>query len=102
MDRFGQIYLIVVIVVLVAAVVGFWFLSRRGPRGAVLAVAAVLYTASLVIQPGTSRELVGLIGLLRFTGFIGGILGIIDLVRRPQTPPSDPKAERSVESQNRK
>ena len=84
MDPFGQVFLVVSIVAVVAALVGFWFLSRRGPHGSVLAVAAALYIASYAFDPGRSRELVGLAGILRITGFVGGILGVIDLVRRPR------------------
>jgi hypothetical protein len=81
MDTFGQVYLVVLVVALAVAVAGFWQLSRRGPRGSVLAVAALFYALSFVIGPGRTREVVGLIGILRMIGFIGGILGIIDLVR---------------------
>ena len=83
-------FLFIAIASVIAAIVVFWFLSRRGPRGSVLAVAACLYVTSYLIQPGQSRELVGLVGLLRFIGFIGGILGLIDLFRRPRDRPSSP------------
>ncbi|MGD0897263.1 MAG: hypothetical protein ABR915_05460 [Thermoguttaceae bacterium] len=82
MDTFGKIGLGIAAVAVVAALVGFYVLSRKGPRGAVLAAAGVLYFLGLQIQPGTSRELYLAVGVLRMTGFIGGILGIIDLMRK--------------------
>jgi hypothetical protein len=89
---FSQVFLVIAISSAIAALVGFWSLSRRGPRGSVLAVAACLYIASYLIQPGRSRELIGLVGLVRLIGFIGGILGIIDLLRRPRDRPPSRRA----------
>jgi hypothetical protein len=84
MGSSAQVFLVLAIASFGAAIVGFWFLSRRGPRGAVLAVAVVLYVISWMIPQGQSRKLNGVSGLIRMIGFTGGILGIVDLVRKPR------------------
>ena len=84
MDTFGQIFIVVAILVIVAGGIGFWTLSRYAPKGIALGVAAVLYVLSFLIGDGGSREMHGALGMLRMLGFMGGILGLIDLVRGPR------------------
>jgi hypothetical protein len=82
MDTAGKVYLGITVIAIVAAIVGFYFLSRSGPRGSVLVVAGGLFFAGMCVPPNNSRELHLLEGVCRLTGFIGGILGVIDLVRK--------------------
>ena len=88
MDQTGQIILVATLVALVLGMVGFWLLSKHGPKGATLGVAAVLYLVSYLIDSGGSRVLHGAVGIVRMLGFIGGILGVLDLFRaRPKDGP---------------
>ena len=81
MDTTGKIFLGITIVSVVCALIGFYVLSKKGPRGSVLGVAAVLYVLGRSIPAADIRELRLIAGILSFTGFIGGILGLIDLFR---------------------
>ena len=82
MDTTGKIYLGITIGAIICAIVGFWLLSKKGPRYSVLIAAAVLFICGMSIPPNNSRELHLLEGILRLSGTIGGILGIIDLIRK--------------------
>ena len=90
MDTFGKVMLGITIAVVTGAAAGFWYLSRHGPKGAALALAAVVYFASFAVVPDGSRALYGVIGILRLSGFVGALLGAVDLMRRrgprDQTP----------------
>ena len=88
MDTTGKIYIAVVVATMIGAVVGFYFLSKKGPRGSVLIAAVVLFFCGMSIPNNTSRELHLLEGILRLTGFVGGILGIVDLLRKKPSPKS--------------
>lgn len=81
MDTTGKIFLGITIVSVVGALIGFYVLSKKGPRGAVLGVAAVLYVLGKSISASDIRELRLIAGILGLTGFIGGILGLIDLFK---------------------
>jgi len=86
MDTLSKVYLGIAVVAIVGTILGYWLLSKKGPRGAVLCVAAVLYFAGMQLgnvspdQP--VRELKAVGGVLQLTGVIGIILGVIDLIRR--------------------
>jgi hypothetical protein len=86
MDVLGKVYLGIAAAAIVGAILGYWLLSKKGPRGALLFVAALLYVAGMQVgnapQDPPVREIKALGGVLQLTGFIGIVLGIIDLVRR--------------------
>lgn len=82
MDSYGTVLLVVMVTVIVLAVVGFWLLSKRGPRGAVLVVAIFLLVFGQTIQPVKTREAHAVVGTLKLAGFIGTILGLFDMARR--------------------
>lgn len=86
MDTVGKIYIAITIAAFIGALVGFYFLARKGPRGAVLIVAVALYCGGMSIPDSNVREVHLLEGILRLTGFVGGILGIIDLLRKRRSP----------------
>lgn len=73
------------VAIIVGGLVALFLISKKTPKGTVLAIAAVIYFVSWSVD-GHFRETLVLRGSLRMLGFAGGILGIIDLVRkrRPQ------------------
>ena len=79
------------IVFVIGGLIALFFVSKKTPKGTVLAIAAVIYVASFAAQGIRIREVVLLTGAARMLGFAGGILGIIDLVRRrsPKAPAFD-------------
>jgi len=86
MDDLGRVYLVIAIVAFIVAMIGYWILSKKGPRGAVLGTAAMIYFAGMSLPPGNRRELHLIKGMLQLTGFAGGILGVVDIIfRRPQS-----------------
>lgn len=89
MDTTGEIYLGIGIAAIVGALIGFFLLSRKGPRGAVLITGAILFFCGMSIPENNSRDLHLLEGILRLSGVIGGILGIFDLSRGKPTPTDD-------------
>lgn len=90
MDTTGKIFIGITITSVVAAITGFYFLSKKGPSGAVLIANAALFYCGMSIPDNNSRELHLLEGILSLSGIIGGILGIIDLARkRPAPKPTD-------------
>ncbi len=88
MDTFGTVFVVVAIVVVILAAIGFWYLSRYAPRGAVLVVALAMYAAGVVLVAGESRVMHGISGLLKLTGILGIILGILDLFQKRGSPVS--------------
>jgi hypothetical protein len=79
-------YRLVLVAMTIAIIVGGLFvlflISKRTPKGTVLAIAAAMYVVSWSIDGIRLREAMMLCGSLRMLGFAGGILGIIDLVRK--------------------
>jgi membrane protease YdiL (CAAX protease family) len=87
------IFLAIVFGAVLAAIGVYWVLSRLGPRGAVLVLAATLYLVGFAAELTPWRKLAGPFGILRLVGGIGMILGATDLVRRLLTaPPALPPA----------
>jgi hypothetical protein len=82
-DTFGNIFLVATVIAVVAAVIGFWYVSQRAPRGAVLGIAVVIYVVgvALSITAQDPRLLNGISGVCKFVGFVGFLLGLVDLVR---------------------
>jgi hypothetical protein len=96
-DTTGKIFLGIAIVSIVCAVISFYFLSKKGPRGAVLGVAAVIYFVGISIPTGNIRELHLIAGVLKLTGFIGGILGLVDLFKGgSRTNPAEVPVEAEI------
>ncbi len=87
-QNYGVILLTLAIVFIVGGLVVLWLISRKAPKGTVLAIAAVIYFLGLRLASVRVREVVMLTGALKMLGFAGGILGIVDLVRKRK-----PKAE---------
>jgi hypothetical protein len=81
-DVADDIVLAVGAILLVVGIAGAWLIPRFTPKGTLLAIAAVLYIASSMIEPGDDRARLALVGLLRMLGLIGGVLGIVDLLRK--------------------
>jgi hypothetical protein len=91
MDTFGKIYIAVSLVLLVAMIFIFSVISRRAPKGTLLAVGVGLWLIGQAISGVPVREIRGLSGLCILSGFIGGLLGIFDLIRKKNDPePSAP------------
>ncbi len=86
MDTTGKIYIGIIIAAMIGVIVGFYFLSKKGPRGAVLIAGAVLFFCGMSIPENNSRGLLLLGGTLQLSGIIGGILGIIDFFRKRPKP----------------
>ena len=82
MDTLGWVSLVVALLAFGAGITGFFVLARRGPKGAVLIVAAALYFVPSMLGLADTRLWHGLVGLMRMLGFCGGVLGLVDLVRR--------------------
>src|SRR5213082_402939 len=82
MDSFGTVFLVIAVMVIIAASVGFWFLSRVAPKGVVLATGVALYVVGVFLTFDESRLMHGVAGLLKFTGFVGVVLGLVDLFRK--------------------
>jgi len=68
----------------VIALLGFGLLARKGPRGSVFFVAVLMLFASVIIDPGNSRDLGNLLGAMKLIGLIGLILGLLYIVRPPK------------------
>jgi hypothetical protein len=81
-QSYGTILLAFAIVFILGGLVVLWLVSKKAPKGTVLAIAAVIYCAGLALAGIRVREIVLLTGTLKMLGFAGGILGIVDLVRK--------------------
>jgi len=80
--NYGVILLAFAIVFIVGGLVVLWLISRKAPKGTVLAIAAVMYCLGLGLASVRVREVVMLTGALKMLGFAGGLLGIVELVRK--------------------
>lgn len=85
MNRSSPIFLLMPIIIILIAVVIFWFISKKAPKGVALAVAVVAWIAGRAIGSQQARELMMLGGSIQMAGSIGVILGIIDLFRKRKT-----------------
>ncbi len=91
MDTFGKIYIAVSIVAFIGMLFLFSFISRRAPKGALLAVGIGLWILGQATSGVPVREIRGISGLCTLSGFVGGLLGIFDLVRKEKEPkPAEP------------
>ena len=90
MDVTQQIYLGGAIAAVVAGLVIFYILSKKGPRGAVLITGACLLMLGRAVPPDASREFHVVMGILGLIGLLGVVLGFVDLIRRKPTAASHP------------
>lgn len=74
------------IIAVTAAIIGFYSLSKKGPRGAVLIADTLVFFCGMSIPDNSSRELHLLEGILRLSGFIGVMLGVTGLIRKKPAP----------------
>lgn len=88
--------IVVVLISIVAAVAGFWFVSRRGPRPLVLIMGLGLWGLGWMIRNETGREIQLLSGICQLNGVIGMLLGFMTLFRRSQ-PAEDPDSDEEDE-----
>lgn len=79
---YGFILLAVAIVFILGGLIVLWLVSRKAPKGTVLAMAVGVYFAGVALDGVRVREIVMLTGALRMLGVAGGILGIVDLLRK--------------------
>jgi 6,7-dimethyl-8-ribityllumazine synthase len=85
MDTTGKFCLAIAIVILMAAVIAYSFISKKGPYGAVLAVGAVVWFLGrgiLSMMGNVGRETGAAISAVTFSGFVGVLLGVMDVIRK--------------------
>ena len=70
------------VIIVVGGLVVLWLVSKRTPRGTVLAISAGIWAITFIMPRPASREMLVISGALRLLGFAGGILGVVDLLRR--------------------
>jgi hypothetical protein len=92
MDATGKIYLAIAVISVIAAIVAFWFISRKTPKGTLLAVGIILWIVGQSIASQPVREMRLISGVCKFSGFIGGILGLFDVFRRRKDKESPNKS----------
>jgi hypothetical protein len=79
--HYGTVLLVITLVFVATGLIVLYLISRRAPKGTVLAMAAAIYMVSYAVDAGRIHELLLISGALRMLGFAGVILGIIDLLR---------------------
>lgn len=81
-NNYGALLLAVGSLIILGGLVILFIVSKRVPKGTVLAIAVGVYAASYQLEGLRIREVVMLKSVLRMLGFAGIILGIIDLRRK--------------------
>jgi hypothetical protein len=94
MDTTGKMYLAILVASVVGAVVAFWFISRKAPRGTLLAVGVLLWVAGRSIASQRVREMQLVSGICTLSGIIGALLGLFDVLRRRKEKESPSKGVR--------
>ena len=84
MDTTGKIYMAIAAVAIIAAVIAFWFISKRAPKGTLLAIGVALWVFGSIMSSQPIREMKLIAGILQLSGFIGGILGLFELIKKPK------------------
>ena len=82
MDTLSPIYLALSILIVIIAIVCFWFISKKAPKGVLLAVSVFLWILGKTMGSQQVRELMVLGGAVQMSGSIGVIFGLIDLFRK--------------------
>ncbi|QDT51310.1 hypothetical protein Pan258_53990 [Symmachiella dynata] len=80
--NYGTTLLVIAAVIILGGLFTLFLISKKSPKGTVLAIAAAIYGVSWIIDGIRVREVILLAGALRMLGFAGGILGIVELVRK--------------------
>jgi hypothetical protein len=85
MDTINPLYLVLALVILIITSISFWLISKKAPKGTLLAVAIAMWIIGSMIgnQPVREMKLIG--GTIQTLGTIGVILGVIDLFRKSKT-----------------
>jgi hypothetical protein len=86
-SHYGAVLAVMIILFVLGGLLGLWVLSRKAPKGVVLAIAVGIWLAGAAIGGVRTREARGASGALKLLGFSGAILGIVDVVRsrRPRS-----------------
>jgi hypothetical protein len=90
MDTTGKFYIAISIVVVIGMIILFWFISKRCPRGVLLAVGVTLWFLGQAIAGPPIREMRLIGGLCTMCGFVGGLLGLFDLFRKKKGAEAPP------------
>lgn len=89
MDTIAKIYVAFSLITLAGMLVGFWFISKKAPKGVLLAVGIGLWLIGQVTGSTPYREARLLSGLCSISGLMGGLLGLMDVLRKEKkTPPT--------------
>jgi hypothetical protein len=80
-ETYGTILLVIAGVLVVGGAVAFWYISKKTPKGTLLAIAAALWLVSWSSSDVCIREVVVMTGAVRLLATIGIALGIVDLLR---------------------
>ena len=83
--------LAVAIVIFFGGLVGLYLISKKLPKGMILAFAAMIFVGSFGVREQRAPEFGLIIAAFRMLGIAGGILGLIDLVSRRK-----PRQERAT------
>ena len=85
MDAINPVYVVLLLVILIITSVSFWLISKKAPKGTLLAVAIAMWIIGFMIgnQPVREMKLTG--GTIQTLGTIGVILGVINLFRKSKT-----------------
>ena len=78
----SPIFLFLPILTILVAILCFWFISKKAPKGVALGLAVVVWIIGNAIASQQVRELMMIGGSIQMAGTIGVILGLIDLFRK--------------------
>lgn len=89
---YGIALLVAFCLIVLSGILALWWISRKVPKGVILALSVGLWIAGWQLGEIRIREVVGFSGCLQTIGFAGAILGLIDLFRRrePKSPEPTP------------
>ena len=81
----SPIFLFLPFIAIAIAGVGFWYMSKKAPKGATLILAIAVWVLGNVIGFQQARELKIIGGSIQMAGFVGVIVGLIDTFRKRKT-----------------
>lgn len=82
MDEKGQIYTVLAGIGILVAVVCFWLISRKAPKGTLVVLGIVLWAVGRSVAAGAVRELMVIGGATQLCGTIAIVMGVIDAFRQ--------------------